>query len=90
MVWISPKAGAPHDVRVEVSKGPRVHSADMISVAIRPDVRVVGGGTMNAQELALLRKWVELNRDVLVRFWDALVAVRPEYAFVLFAYMNRT
>jgi hypothetical protein len=70
VVWISPKAGAPHDVRVKVSKGPKVHSSELVSVAIRPQVHVIGGGEMAAHDLALLRKWVELNHDVIVRYWD--------------------
>src|ERR1022692_274500 len=70
VVWISPKAGAPHDVRVKVSKGPRVHSSELVSVAIRPDVHVVSGGKMTAHDLALLKKWVELNHDVIVKYWD--------------------
>jgi hypothetical protein len=70
VVWISPKAGAPHDVRVKVSKGPKVHSSDLVTVAIRPDVHVVGSGNVSAHDLALLRKWVELNRDVLIKYWD--------------------
>src|SRR5271155_1883790 len=69
VVWISPKAGAPHDVRVKVSKGPKVNSTDLVSVAIRPDVRVVGGGKVTAHELGLLKKWVELNHDVIIRYW---------------------
>ncbi len=70
MVWISPKAGAPHDVRVKVSRGPRVHPGEMISVAIRPEVRVVGGGEISTEHLGLLRQWIELNRDVILRYWD--------------------
>jgi len=70
VVWISPKAGAPHDVRVKVSKGPKVHSSELVAVAIRPDVHVVGGGKMSAHDLALLCKWVELNRDVIIKYWD--------------------
>ncbi len=70
VVWISSKAGAPHDVRVKVSQGPKVHSNDLVSVAIRPDVRVVGGGQMAAQDLALLKKWVDLNYDAIIRYWD--------------------
>ena len=70
VVWISPKAGAPHDVRVKVSKGPRVHTSELVSVAIRPDVHVVSGGKMTAHDLALLKKWVELNHDVIVKYWD--------------------
>ncbi len=41
----------------------------MVSVAIRPQVRVVEG-KMKASDLALLTKWVELNHDVLVQYWD--------------------
>ena len=84
VVWISPKAGAPHDVRVKVSNGPKVHPADLISVAIRPDVHVVSG-SMSAHDLALLEKWIELNRDVIVKYWDgeieytedAIAALKP-------------
>jgi hypothetical protein len=85
VVWISPRAGAPHDVRVKVSKGPRVHSSELVSVAIRPDVQVVGGGKMTAHDLDLLKKWVGLNRDVIIRYWDgdieytegAIAALKP-------------
>jgi len=84
VVWISPKAGAPHDVRVKVSPGPKVHGSELISVAIRPDVRVAGGH-MSAHDLALLREWVELNRDVIIKYWDgdieytedAIAALKP-------------
>jgi hypothetical protein len=85
VVWISPKAGAPHDVRVKVSKGPKVHPEELISVAIRPDVHVVGAGNMTAQDFALLKRWVELNQDVIVKYWngeieyteDAIAALKP-------------
>ncbi len=85
VVWISPKAGAPHDVRVKVSKGPKAHPSEWISVTVRPDVHVVGGARMNAHDLGLLRKWIDLNRDVLIKYWDgdieytedAIAALRP-------------
>ena len=55
----------------------------MISVAIRPKVHVVDG-KMSASDLALLTKWIALNHDVLVRYWDgdidtkdAIDAIRP-------------
>jgi hypothetical protein len=73
VVWISPKAGAPYDVRVKVSKSPKVLPSELISVAIRPDVHVVGG-KMSAHGLALLQEWVEIHRDVLVRYWDGGIA----------------
>jgi|HubBroStandDraft_1064217.scaffolds.fasta_scaffold324633_2 hypothetical protein len=82
VVWISPKAGPPHDVRLKVSKahsecvvrvrkrGPEVHPSELISVAMRPDVHVVGGGDLSAQDLALLKQWIDLNPDVIVKYWD--------------------
>ncbi len=85
VVWISPKAGASHDVRVKVSKGPTVHGADLVPVAIRPDVHVVSGGKMTVHDLALLKKWVEVNYGVIVKYWDgdieytedAIAALKP-------------
>jgi hypothetical protein len=85
VVWISPKAAATHDVHVKVSRGPKVHPSELISVGIRPDVQVVGGGKLTAHELELLRKWVDLNRDVVIRYWDgeieytedAIAALKP-------------
>jgi hypothetical protein len=62
-----------------------VHSAELISVAIRPEVRVLGGAEMSADHLALLEKWVEANKDVLIKYWegeieyteDAIAALKP-------------
>ena len=84
VVWISPKAGAPHDVRVRVSRSPQAHASELISVAIRPDVHVVGG-SLSARDVALLREWVELNHDVIIKYWDgdieytedAIAALKP-------------
>ena len=85
VVWISPQAGAQHDVRVKVSRGPRVHSSELMSVALRPDVRVVGGGKLSGHELSLLREWIELNLDVILKYWegeieyteDAIALLKP-------------
>lgn len=82
VVWISVRGGAKHDVRVKVSRSLKAVPSDLISVAIRPEVRVVGG-EMSCSDLALLRQWIELNADVITRHWngeidtmDALQAIR--------------
>jgi hypothetical protein len=82
VVWISPGSGNRHDVRVKVSPGPK--PKDFVSVALRPDVHVVEG-EMSGSDLALLRRWIELNRDVIIKFWDgeieyhedAIAAIKP-------------
>ena len=84
VVWISPKGNASHDVRVKVSQSPKAVPSEMVSVAIRPNVHVVEG-KMSASDLKLLGKWVEVNRDVLVRYGngdidstkDAINLIRP-------------
>jgi hypothetical protein len=43
VVWISYRGGALHDVRVKVSRNAKAIPAEMISVAIRPDVHIVEG-----------------------------------------------
>jgi hypothetical protein len=85
VVWISPRGGAQHDVRVKVSRGPKVQSGDLISVALRPELRVIGGGDLSAAELALLQRWVSVNWSVILAYWDgeieytedAIAALKP-------------
>jgi hypothetical protein len=69
VVWISYRGGARHDVRVKVSPTARATPGEMASVAIRPDVHVVEG-SVNAQELELLRTWIGLNRETLIAYWE--------------------
>jgi len=82
VVWMSNRGGARHDVRVKVSPGPKAIPSEMVSVAIRPEVYVVDG-KMDAGDLADLTKWIELNHDVLLQYWegeidtkDAMDAIR--------------
>jgi hypothetical protein len=42
----------------------------LISAAIRPEVRVVGGGYLSATDLALLKKRVEASYDVRIKHRD--------------------
>jgi hypothetical protein len=84
VVFISQRGGARHDVRVKVARGPKVRPGEMATVAVRPRVRVVRGG-LDPAELALLAEWIEINRDVLVDYWngeieyteDAIAALQP-------------
>lgn len=67
-----------------MSPGPKATLSQMVTVALRPDVHIVEGN-MAPSDFALLRQWMDLNRDVLVRFWegdieyteDALGEIRP-------------
>ena len=84
VVFISQRGGARHDVRVTLAPGAKVHPSDMITVAIRPTPRIIRG-RLNTQEFDLVRRWIEINMDVLVDYWngdieyteDALDAIKP-------------
>jgi hypothetical protein len=84
VVLISQRGGARHDVRVKLARGAKVHPSDMITVAIRPTPRIIRG-RLNTQEFDLVRRWIELNMDVLVDYWngdieyteDAPDAIKP-------------
>jgi len=84
VVFISQRGGVRHDVRVKVARGAKVKPSEMATVAIRPTLRVARG-KLDPSELALLSQWVDLNRDVLVRYRDgdieytedAIEALRP-------------
>jgi len=69
VVFISQNGGARQDVRVKVAPGAKVRPSEMVTVAIRPSVRVVRGA-LDPRDLALLTRWIDRNRDTLVKYWD--------------------
>jgi hypothetical protein len=69
VVWISPATDDQSDVCVRVSRGLKADPSEMAVVAIRPNVRVMEG-ELSSGDLALLRTWVELNREILEKYWD--------------------
>ncbi len=83
-VYILEDIGVVPDVRVEVARSGGTRRSQTAKVAIRPTVRVTRGH-LDAQELAVLTEWVELNRDVLIKYWageiestmDAIQALQP-------------
>lgn len=76
IVWISEKGQARHDVRVKVSPGPKVREF-VASLSVRPSVEVVAGA-LGGDDLALARAWIELNRDVIIAFWEGDILYTDE------------
>ena len=69
VVFISQRGGARHDVRVKIARSAKVRPSEMVTVALRPNIRVIRG-LLDPHDLALLAEWLELNKDVLVQYWD--------------------
>ena len=59
------------EVRIEIARSHRVWRSKTVKVAIRPTVRL-RDGYLDAHELALLTRWVDLNRDALCRLSELL------------------
>ena len=70
-IWISPL-------------GKKALPSKMIAVSIPPAGDRILGGSLSAGELKLLRQWVDVNREVLDRYWegeidslDGIEGIRP-------------
>jgi hypothetical protein len=73
-VWISTRGYAQHDIRVKISEGMKVKRGELISVALRPELREIGSSRLTSEELTQLRRWVELNWSTLLAYWDGEIA----------------
>jgi hypothetical protein len=87
IVWISEKGGARHDVRVKVSLGPRVREFTA-TVSVRPQVELLAG-ELSASDLKAVRDWVDLNRDVIVGYWNGDILYTDEALAALRALPSR-
>ena len=70
VVFISQRGNAQHDVRVKVSPGPRVQANAMGVYAVRP-FRHESGPRLSPKDEADLARWVGVDENVLVGFWNA-------------------
>ena len=71
IVWMSARGHARHDVRVKIAYPPRVQEF-VASVSVRPEIEIVAGA-MPPADLAALRRWIALNRDTLIAYWDGTI-----------------
>jgi hypothetical protein len=72
VIFISQRGGARHDARIKLARGPKVRASEMITVALRPAPRVIRG-SLSAHELELITKWIKLNFDTLIAYWDGAI-----------------
>jgi hypothetical protein len=79
-VWITENQGYPHDARVKVSTllGGRGTWREAVSVTLRPvceEIALPGHQPLlPSAELAEVCRWIALNRDVILDFWDGTIA----------------
>jgi hypothetical protein len=71
-VWITANEGWPHDLRVKISC---IHSgrgawSGAATVAARPQPREIVTGSLPVGDFALVSRWIELNRQLIIDVWD--------------------
>ena len=76
-VWITENDGYPHDVRVKVSPlhGGRGSWRAAPSVGVRPQPHEIAAGSLPPADVTLVSRWIELNREVIVDFWNGVIDV---------------
>jgi hypothetical protein len=74
-VWITENDGYPHDLRVKVSPlpGGRGSWRTAPSIAVRPQPDEIVPGSLPAADVALVRRWIYLNRDMTIDYWNGVI-----------------
>jgi hypothetical protein len=72
-VWVSPRGRARYAARIKVSLSPgRMDIGHAAVVGIRPSPRLIQG-TLVPADFDLVSKWIRVNEDVLMDFWNETI-----------------
>lgn len=74
-LWVSPRGGAKHDVRVKVcvTPGDSMDAGNLAVMSVRPVPELLHG-RLSTEDTRSVRRWIELNTTVLVGYWDGAVS----------------
>ena len=73
VVWVSPRGRTGNDARIEVSGTPgRMAIGHTAVVGSRPSPRLIEGD-LAPGDLALVARWITLNEDALIDFWNETI-----------------
>ena len=68
-VWVGPRGGARHASRIEVQMDHR-EQFDLERLAVvSVETPEVIEGELSSEDLALVRRWIDLNRDAILAHW---------------------
>jgi hypothetical protein len=73
VIWVGPRYGVPHDVRIKVSQthGQRMDPGNLAVVALRPQPHVVAGHLSSA-DLQVVSQWIALNEAAIMDHWNGV------------------
>ena len=72
IIWISPKGNAKHGprIKVAVNKSHKANIGDSVSISISDDPKIVAGKDLSFEYFKLARRFVLLNKDLLIKYWN--------------------
>ncbi len=74
VIWVGPRYGAAHDVRIKVSQahGQRMDPGNRAVVGLWPAPHIVTG-RLGAADLAAVTRWIALNEAAILDHWNELI-----------------
>lgn len=72
VIWVSEKGRSQHGPRIKVSKA-HSHKANImntVSISISDEPEIVAGEGLSNKDFELVKKYIKLNKDVLLDYWD--------------------
>jgi hypothetical protein len=71
VVWVAESGGMPPPVLMKVAQVHGDHRGfdDLAVVAVHPSLEV-RSGLLSDADLGALRRWVDLNRDIILDYWN--------------------
>jgi hypothetical protein len=72
VIWVSEKGHTQHGPRIKVSKthSYRANITNSVSISISNEPEIVAGEGLSNKDFELVKKYIKLNKDVLLDYWD--------------------
>lgn len=69
IIWISTGEGLRHGPRIKIVKGSRWKKGESSTIPLEGMPRVIGNADVNQDEFSEIVEWINLNRDLLIKYW---------------------
>jgi hypothetical protein len=73
-VWVSPRGGARHDLRIKVNMthGNQMNAANTAVVGVRPAPHMIAG-RLSPEDERLVFEWIAMNTAALLAYWEGQI-----------------
>lgn len=83
IVWVMQEFWWERTPRLMISRGKSTSRSKMMMVTLLAPIRVLRNQLLDEPEMRLLKRWIEMNRDILVAYWGDMEMSSVETANAL-------